>query len=318
MNRVYFHRTYKGFTGGHLKVWDYYNHVQALPEVEAGMYFDSVVWDERNPWLNARENILTEWCPKNADVLFLAGKDWRAISAADQINSSIPIINFIQSLGHARELDERYSYLSNRAVRICISPEVATAIGNTGRVNGPIYTIPNGVNQEALPEGLPDAQRDIDVLIVGIKQRRLARMLKMRTYLSLPNFQGFRKTIEVLSKPVCREVFLDKMRRAKTTVFLPNRSEGFYLPALEGMLLGTTVICPDCVGNRGFCISGRTCLSPEYTPAGLIEAIRQCLRSTPAEIENLRAPAREIAKKHSLTRERASFAEILQNIQTIW
>ena len=34
------------------------------------------------------------------------------------------------------------------------------------------------------------------------------------------------------------------------TLFLPNQREGVYIPGLEGMALGTLVVCPDCVGNR--------------------------------------------------------------------
>jgi len=50
-------------------------------------------------------------------------------------------------------------------------------------------------------------------------------------------------------------------------VFLPNQKEGegFYLPALEGMAVGTLVIFPDCIGNRSFCLSGYNCFRPDYT-----------------------------------------------------
>ena len=50
------------------------------------------------------------------------------------------------------------------------------------------------------------------------------------------------------------------MARARVTVLVPNPKEGFYLPALEAMALGTIVVCPDCVGNRSFCVAGRQLL----------------------------------------------------------
>ena len=48
------------------------------------------------------------------------------------------------------------------------------------------------------------------------------------------------------------------------TLFLPNETEGFYLPALEGMALGTIVVCPDCVGNRSFCLPQVNAFRPAF------------------------------------------------------
>ena len=44
-------------------------------------------------------------------------------------------------------------YLSERAIRICVSQEVADAISATGRANGPILTIPNGRRRDAVRAG---------------------------------------------------------------------------------------------------------------------------------------------------------------------
>ena len=68
----------------------------------------------------------------------------------------------------------------------------------------------------------------------------------------------------MLTEHVPRDEFLDAMRRARVTLFLPNEEEGFYLPALEGMALGTIVVCPDCVGNRSFCLPGVNAFRPDY------------------------------------------------------
>jgi glycosyltransferase involved in cell wall biosynthesis len=59
---------------------------------------------------------------------------------------------------------------------------------------------------------------------------------------------------------------LNWINQAKITVFLPYRDiEGFYMPALEGMALGTLVVCPDCIGNRSFCLPGYNSLG-QNTP----------------------------------------------------
>ena len=52
MRTVLFYRHFARFKGGHLKVWDYFRHVEAAPEHRAAVYFtpDSA-WDATNPWL---------------------------------------------------------------------------------------------------------------------------------------------------------------------------------------------------------------------------------------------------------------------------
>ena len=50
--------------------------------------------------------------------------------------------------------------------------------------------------------------------------------------------------------------------------------EGFYLPALEAMALGSLVICPDCIGNRSFCLPGRNCFRPNYDLNSVIDSVQ--------------------------------------------
>jgi hypothetical protein len=47
LKRVYFHRDYHDFQGGHLKVWDYFNHVDAAEGYRAEIYFTpQSVWGD--------------------------------------------------------------------------------------------------------------------------------------------------------------------------------------------------------------------------------------------------------------------------------
>ena len=49
--RVLFYRDFKRFTGGDLKVWDYFNHVRSSPRHSAHVRFSAEsVWDATNPW----------------------------------------------------------------------------------------------------------------------------------------------------------------------------------------------------------------------------------------------------------------------------
>jgi hypothetical protein len=316
--RVLFHRDYKGFTGGVLKVWHYFNHVRQFPGGDPRIYFSSRRWDERDPWRDETETVTAEWHPETADVLFLAGKDWRAFSASEQRKPTKPVINLIQHVRHAEPHRERYKYLSNRAIRICGSPEVENAIRSTGRVNGPIFTIPCGIDQETIRDQVTPGERLNDAVIVGLKQPNLARQLKALSYIQLPWLRGFRHRIAVLTKPMPRLKFLKKIAQSKITVFLPNRTEGFYIPALEGMLLETLVICPDSVGNRGFCVDGETCLVPEFTRRGLIHVLNSALSMSDDKRSAIRRRALDHSSKYSLAAERQAFHKILGNLDQIW
>lgn len=313
--RVLFRRDYRRFFGGHLKVWDYYNHVRAMPGVEPQIYFTpGSVWDETNPWRDERARVLSRWEPAATDVLFLAGTDWEALDPQDRERPPRPIINLIQHVRQADPGDRRFPFLSHPATRICVSPEVAGALRATGRVNGPIHTIPNGIDLEALPAPRPEAEREIDLLVVGVKRlllpRKLALTLGWRLARALDRPPG---RIEFLLRKVPRHTFLGLLSNARVALFLPNRTEGFYLPALEAMALETLVVCPDVIGNRSFCHDGENCLRPSYDERALVEATRRALTLDGAARANMIARGLASAAAHSLTAERAAFHRLLRS-----
>src|SRR5437764_8009277 len=90
---VLFHRDFRRFTGGHLKVWNYFNHVRASDGYEPRIAFTSEsIWDETNPWSNSGEYIV-EYNPETANVLFLAGSDWKRLPLSAVNEFSKPVIN---------------------------------------------------------------------------------------------------------------------------------------------------------------------------------------------------------------------------------
>src|SRR5207253_3787485 len=115
---VLFHRDFGGFTGGHLKVWDYFNHVKFSPKHEARIAFTpESQWDSTNPWSGSRD-LVVAWQPETADILFLAGTDWRALPKTERRHWKQPIINLIQHPRHAEPKSELRGFLANRAARI--------------------------------------------------------------------------------------------------------------------------------------------------------------------------------------------------------
>lgn len=310
VQRVLFYRQYRRFQGGHLKVWDYFQHLRQHADYEPTVYFtpDSV-WDETNPWHAAPEHVVGAFRPEAADLLFLAGMDWLALSPERRKAPGRPVINLIQHVRHADPAQPLHEFLEHPAVRLCVSAEVESAIVATGRVNGPVVTIPNGVDVSIRP-GLPWQHRPIDVLVVGLKQAvmaaEVARMLP-----------GDLRQV-VMERRIERSRLLTLMAEAKVVVCLPDPTEGFYLPALEAMALGALVVCPDAVGNRGFCIDGRTCLMPARDAASLATAAASAARLSAAERDPLLAAASDKVQEHTLAAEAQRFSRLLADLPQLW
>jgi glycosyltransferase involved in cell wall biosynthesis len=305
MRTVLFYRNFRGFTGGHLKVWEYFNHVRASSGYRPRIWFSrDTIWDESNPWLALKEQTL-EACPSvPPNLLFLAGLDWLILDHDRRDRSSIPIINLIQGAGHALPDNPRYPFLQHRAIRICVSEEVGAAILKTGRTNGPVFVIPCGLDLGLLPAPMADADKDVDLVIAALKQPDLG--LQVKRQLDRPG-----RWVELLTTQLLRPDFLSWVNRAKVAVVLPRRVEGFGLPALEGMALGAVVVCPDVIGNRSLCLPGENCFRPEYTLERIVEAAETALRLPPAQRRRMVEQGRLTAGRHDLAQERQAFLEIL-------
>ncbi|HEY1772243.1 MAG TPA: glycosyltransferase [Gammaproteobacteria bacterium] len=311
MRRLLFYRDYHRFTGGHLKFWDYYNHVRASGLYQPELVFSAdSVWDASNPWLPVRESVLMEPLSFRPDALFLGGMDWANAAGLIANASDVPILNLIQNVTHADPGPLR-DFLKNKAVRICVSSEVADAVRGTGEVNGPLYVIANGLAVDKLPAPRTLAQRDIDLLVVGNKAPKLAELI-------VPQLKALGINFKALLERTPRGEFLDWINRARVTLFLPRKREGFYLPQMEGMALETVVVCADCVGNRSFAQHGVNCFKPEGGPQAMVKSAQQALALAPAPREAMLAAGRATAAAHSMARERAAFLKILVDLQGLW
>lgn len=307
-HRVLFRRDYHGFSGGHLKLRDYFDHTSRLHGFRPEIHFTAESrWDAGNPWAADRDRLAvsgqlrSRWDVTDADILFVEGLDWPAIPE----DNRLPVINLVQGVRHADPHDPRYAFLGRPAVRICVSDEVAWALQDTKRVNGPIHTIRACLDWSQLP---PEPRsKDISLVIAGLKQPDLAAQLSRRLDTS-----GIRNLCLTTQLP--RADFLDILARAQTAVLLPLAREGFYLPALEAMALGTLVICPDCIGNRGFCRDRITCLCPEFTADAIEAAVTEASRLSRDEVFALLASARRQPAAHALEQECGSYHRILSNI----
>jgi glycosyltransferase involved in cell wall biosynthesis len=310
---VLFYRAFARFAGHHLKVWDYFNHVLASPHHTALMRFWSESrLDDTNPWCAIPEHVVDRATPVDPDVYFLSGMDWTQINAGKRRRSPQPVINLVLHPTHLRPENPRYAFLSNRAIRICVCPEMAEGVAATGRLDGPLFVIPCGIDVEAVTAvAAGGRQRDIDVLVAGLKNPEMGRAVAAR-------LAGGGRAIHLIDRHLTqRTELLELLARSRVTVFLPWHEEGFYMPALEGMALGTVVVCPDVFGNRSFCLHETNCFCPRYDEDALVASAEAALEDLP-NLDRMLANAFETAHEHDLMQERQAFLAILERLDELW
>lgn len=302
MRTMLFVMNFERLYGAYLKVFDYFNHVIASHEIEPLIYLtpESAV-DDTNPFVQAGVQPVS--CPIHADIFFTSGLDWRILDGHKVNYQCKPVINLVQSIKHSSPEDPRYQYLTRPALRCCVSHEVERAILASGRANGPIVTIENGLDMEPLINLRGSAKR-FDVFIGALKNEKLGVCLADRL-----QQHGLRVDAAIHYLP--RAEYLSRIAQSQMVALLPDREEGFYLPALEAMAVGTAVIVPDCLGNRAYCRDGVNCLVPSYDLEGLLAAVT-ALKNSPARIDELVDAGFRSSAQRSLAGERKTFLNVLK------
>ena len=312
MKTVFFYRNYRCFSGGHLALWRYYNHVESASGYRAQILFSAeTVWDESNPWKTVRAQALKSRADCRPDILLLAGIDWKVLEPAERLAPTVPVVNRIASVLHADPANARYHFLHYPAIRICCSSDVRDAILATGRVNGPVFVIPDGIDVGNNLKSKPLAARNTDVLLASYKNPKLGIELAARL-----RQQGY--TVELLTEMMPRSAYLDRVRSARVGVFLPNPVEGFYIPPLEAMALKTVVVLPKAIGSGSYCHPGENCFQPRYEAAAILDAVNAALRLSPEDREKMIQRATATAAPYTPESERTSLLEILDRVPELW
>ena len=274
-------------------------------------FSEESVWDATNPWNAARDCVVD--ANAEFDIVFLSGTDWRrVIPEAERPEYGKPVVNLVQSVRHACTDDPlgRHKLLAHKAIRICVSPDVERAILSTGRVNGPVFRIPNGIDVAQVERMAGTGPRDLDVLVAANKDPELGASIARR-------LEAGGHTVHLSDTRIPREELMALMGRAQVSVLIPRRKEGFYLPAIEAMAAGTVVVCPDCIGNRGHCIDGENSFRPAYEEDAIVAAAERALAQEIPRDEML-AQARATARAHDLATERRAFLEVLDRVPDLW
>jgi glycosyltransferase involved in cell wall biosynthesis len=237
--------------------------------------------------------------------------DWNALTPAQRASPNAPTINLIQGFMHADPNHPLYEFLRYPAVRICVSQGVADAILATGRVNGPVRAIENGIDMTGAPPPRSWLKRTHDVLVCGHKWPALAKDLVER----LP------KDLNVaLEKDfIPRSQLLAKFSDARIVVCLgpEGRPGGFLLPAIEAMAQGALVVTFDFIGNRNFCLPNETCLLSDATSHGLSTTVMRGYSMPDSERRRIIRNARTLASQ-SLDKERFAFRRVLSDLDELW
>lgn len=295
-----FHRDFRGYTGGHGKVWDYFNHALA-GGWDARVYLTpESLRDDSNPWLAMPERIVATWHPEQADLLFLGGLDWLALSGRT-VCQRIPVVNLVQHVRHADPGSVLRGFLGNPALRICVSRAVAEAIAATGACRGPIEVIPAGLD---LSMAAATDQRVPGVFIDALKAPELGQAVARRL-----TERGER--VGLLLERIPRHAYVQRLADAEIAVLLPHPREGFYLPALEAMALACATVVPDCLGNREYLQPEVNALVPAADPAAVAAAVIR-LRADPALRAGLAEAGRLTGARFSLAHERRRFHQLVQ------
>jgi hypothetical protein len=298
-----FHRDFRGYSGGHGKVFDYFMHARAHAAWRPRLHFTPESVDTDNPWHRAGVAVEPQWSPRSADALFLGGMDWNAVPEdVDQ-----PVINLVQHVRHADPTQALRAFLGRRAVRICVSSPVADAILGTGEVNGPVIVIDAGLQ---LPAQAGRVSRIAGrTFIAAAKQPGLGRAVAARLV-----DEG--RDVDLCIDWTSRADFLERLAAAERAVMLPFPTEGFFLPGLEAMALGCASIVPDCIGNRAYLQPGSNALAPVLDGDALIAAVHRL--DDPRLRDALAVAGQETASRFDLQRERRAFHAVLDDLDALW
>jgi hypothetical protein len=299
--KMLFLRDFQGATGGHLKYRNYLEHTKRIPGIDPELYLTPASLTDTNPFLTSGVPIHTQLMA--SDSYFVAEMDWQWLDAAGIDSRGTPVINLVQSVLHGDPSDPKFTYLTRPALRICVSAAVAEALSATGHVAGPIVAIENGIDIGPITATIETSVRS-GVFIAGYKAPDVGREIAVRLCQ--------RVNVDLAEGFVPQEEFFRRLSRARLCVLLPHAKEGFYLPALEAMALGTPVIVPDCIGNRSFCLNGLTCLVPEFNVAAIAQAATQ-LHESQILARDLVQGGHAMAKLHSLEREEEQYTIALLN-----
>lgn len=302
MDMLFFRRR-EALTGGHLKLRDYIGHTAASglyrpvlqlsgvcdPGVDGSGLFDDA------PGLRIAH-------PRPADAYFVAGDDWRSLDEAGIDPAGRPVVNLVQGFRHLEPGSFLRACLGRPALRICVSSALADAVRPLA--NGPVRVAPTAIAPPHVP-AIPGGATGI--FIGGAKDGALAEAVAAA-------LEGA-ATVDLARGPLRRDEYLMRIARAQVAVLLPLPQEGFFLPPLEAMHLGTAVVTCDCLGARDYCQDQVNSRVVARDAGALADAARRLLADAAGRCA-LVAVGQQTAARRTIAKERAAYVEHLRALAT--
>lgn len=296
--RISFLRYYHGYTGGHQKVRDYLQHFIALGW-EPSLFLSNKAATNQSLFSNvAGVNYQDQYDPTPFDYVFLAGMDWKHYLPFKR--DSQTVINLIQHVRHGDPSEPLHQYLKEPAIRLCVSEAVKNAI--EPYANGPCFAIKMGHRFHKVPR-----KKTHDIYILANKQPELGTKLHEWA-------QGLGYSVHSHTSTTEHRVVISSMASASVTILLPDKTEGFYLPGIEGMYYSNSAVVPYCVANAEYYNVMSNLYMPEYTYQAIQTATLQALNKSSALTFIQRKIGRLIAAKFTLKNERMQLNKCLQQL----
>ncbi len=299
--------------GAHHKTFDFFNHIKSMTGYQPVIYFEEdSIWDDNLPWYDCFEKMPTLKDQKvEPDILFLnSGKDWIRYTQHRKIPQGMPVISPVNNFRALNPEHKSFEFLTEKAIRLCPSPELYNAVKTHHLTNGHTVYLPNGVgiNDEA---NTVKYKKTIDLLIVGNKNPEMAQQLSEKV-------QSLEQNIVVIDEWISKKDFQLLLAKSKVSVHLPKVVEEHYIPGVEAMMLDSLLIIPDCVGNRSYSQHLKTCVLCDYSLEGMTEAIQLIQNMPKNDQEQLKANAKEESKKFTIQNEKNVLEELLNMTNVNW
>lgn len=311
---LWFYRRFDEMTGGHLKHSHYFEHTKLSGIFNPALYLNPASGLPKNDaialWKLNDSNCIPCWAPAEGDAFFIAGEDWQyAMPFSNQFPMN-PIINLIQGVRHADPKGQLYQFLGKRAIRICVSKPVAEAINATGKVNGPVVVIENGIDIAPANQKL-DFPSHPSIGVLAYKNRYFGRLL-------VEKLKELGIEYEIYENLLPRPDYLHLLGRHRLLVCLPLAEEGFYLTGLEAMSQGAITVVPDCRGNLAYAQPNSNCFVPAYELDAVVSAVLQAYGLPSEKQKQMSINAIETAHRFSIAREREQYTNLLSNLNALW
>lgn len=293
-----FHRQYDQYTGGHQKFRDYVAHslsfnnskgifwLQNCSSVMSGL-FDAI----------DKMEYQKDYQPNNADVVFLAGMDWKRYLPL--MREDKPKVNLIQHVRHGDPDCPLFEFLQYKAIRICVSEAVKKAI--EPYANGPCYTIKMG-------HEIPDihSNKENELYILAKKNAQLGNHIA-----EWARNRGW--SVMIHDRLVEKQDVLQGMASARISLVLPNKTEGFFLPGIEAMKLSDWAVVPDCIANQEYCLPGTNSTSCDYEFNSCITAIENAAEELNcAQFSQKKEGGLILVNEYKMRNERLRYHQVLK------